>query len=150
MQNNRVPCFLPESSRGVSGLWQTRAWNTVRNAIDPAIQVGVLLEVRLILRTIRCCRRYWQIARLYIEFDLEIVGEHILPIFELVVHLILAVIEEEQLVAPWICSRLLINRIMNNRKLESLEIDEIGEVPGCNHPSPDFVERSSLLRRQRY
>src|SRR6266568_8504289 len=76
-------------------------------------------------------QKFREVSRLDIERHLEVVREHILPVVELVVHLVLAVVEEEQLIAAYVRGRLFVDRIGNNRELERLEHGEIGEVPGA-------------------
>ena len=64
----------------------------------------------LIQRTRGGTLRHWQVARLDIERDLEVIREHVLRVVKRVVDLVLAVIEDEQLVSTGICSRLLVDQ----------------------------------------
>ena len=84
----------------------------------------------LVRRIVRCALRHWEISRFDIKLHLEVVGEHILPVGERVIHFLLAVVEDEQLIASGIRGRLLVNRVRNNREFERGELSEIGEIPG--------------------
>src|SRR5258708_7975632 len=84
LQNDRVPRFLPESDLGIARLRQAGARHTIGDTIDPTVQEGILFEMGLVCRAVRCALCHRQITGLDIERYLEVVGEHILRVVELI------------------------------------------------------------------